>query len=49
MLIDLSGVFQSESGNIHLSYTPGFTSVRYRGQDFSISEKSPVTLDCVYE
>ncbi|MCD8325616.1 MAG: DUF177 domain-containing protein [Lachnospiraceae bacterium] len=49
MLIDLSGVFQSESGNIHQQYTPQFTKARYRGQDFSVLEKPPAVLDCVYE
>ncbi len=49
MFIDLSGTFQSESGNIHQQYTPQFTEVRYRGQDFPVLEKLSVTVDCIYE
>ena len=49
MFIDLSNVFQNGSSDIHQQYTVEFTEVCYRGQEFSVLEKSPFALDCVYE
>ncbi|MCD7750877.1 MAG: DUF177 domain-containing protein [Lachnospiraceae bacterium] len=49
MFIDLSNVFQNASSDIHQQYTAELTQASYRGQEFAVLEKSPFTIDCVYE